>query len=369
VSRAADVVVVQTNLPDYRAGFFELLCRRLDSRLLLLSGEDDFAAHVQPLTSVPYGRTRNRFLAGRRLMWQSGVVWPVLRARVAVLIINPRLLSVWAALLLRKMLGRRTVLWGHAWPRRGRGTRSDHVRHIMRRLADTLIVYTETEAAELRACMPGADVVAAPNALYSLADLARADPSGRRRDFLCVGRLVPEKKPGLLLSAFLLARDRLPADVRLVFVGDGPLHDELVAGAKGAADRIVFEGHVSELEKLAPAYADALATVSPGYVGLSLTQSLCFGVPMLIGRQEPHSPEIEAAVEGQNACFFESDSPEALASLLVSVFQQRDDWVARRRSIAEVARRAYTVEAMVERFISALRLNERGAPSSPRLRL
>lgn len=50
-------------------------------------------------------------------------------------------------------------------------------------------------------------------------------------------------------------------------------------------------------EDIYDVYANALVSVSPGYVGLSLTQSLSFGVPMLIAIDEAHVPEIDAALD------------------------------------------------------------------------
>jgi glycosyltransferase involved in cell wall biosynthesis len=361
---ANDVVVVQTNIPDYRAPFFELLRDRLGSRFLLVSGSDDFAESARHVDSQPHLRARNRYLAGRRLLWQSGVIGPVFRANVAVLILNPRILTVWLALVVRRAGRKRTVLWGHAWPRQGRRAKSDVVRQVMRRLADTIIVYTETQARELREHMHEVDVVAAPNALYRAAELEPAATTTEPRDFVCVGRLVAAKKPDLLLEAFCRAAPRLPANVRLVFVGEGPLRPVLEQRAQqaGLAARVLFRGHVSTVDDLRAVYAEAIASVSPGYAGLSLVQSLGFGVPMLVARDEPHAPEIEAAVEGVNVEFVPSDSPDALASALVGAAERRKEWLVRRPEIVESIRRAYSIDAMVQAFVAALRLDNRPAP-------
>jgi glycosyltransferase involved in cell wall biosynthesis len=357
---AATVVVVQPLIPDYRERFYRLLSQRLGSRLLLIAGTEDFAPALRHIDSVPGIRARNHYVLGRRLLWQSRVLRPAVRADIAVLVLNPRILTVWVVLVLRRLRGRRTVLWGHAWPRKGQESRTDRLRHLMRRLADTLVVYTETEARELRELMPGADVIPAPNALYSEDEMGLITPPRRPHDFVYVGRLVAAKKPGLLLEAFQLALPRLAGDVRLVFFGDGPLRAmlESKASQEGIQDRVVFAGHVSEIETLRRAYAWAIASVSPGYVGLSLIQSVGFGVPMLAARNEPHAPEIEAAVEGDNTYYFPSDSANALASALVSFADNRDYWLTRREEIATRTRLTYSVEAMVESFIMALRLDE-----------
>ncbi len=140
-----------------------------------------------------------------------------------------------------------------------------------------------------------------------------------------------------------------------MLVGDGPLRDELERTTRAAAtDRVVFRGEVTDYESLRDVYDTALCTVSPGYVGLSLIQSLWFGVPAIIARDEPHSPEIEAAQEGQNAVMVESDSVTALRDALLHMAGERDDWLARRPAIASSCVDRYSVESMVSSLARAL---------------
>jgi glycosyltransferase involved in cell wall biosynthesis len=292
------------------------------------------------------------FLVGRRLVWHAlpRSAWT---ADVVMAELNPRILSTWALLLARRLMPRRrTILWGHAWPRRGRGARTDGLRHLQRRLASSLVTYTEQQRLDLARRMPRKHIIAAPNALYRKETMAPKDPSTEATDFVYVGRLVEQKKPRLLVEAFLAARDELPAGTRLVIVGDGPLRAELEQRCAGAP-QVVFRGHVGDEDVLADIYARAIASVSPGYVGLSITQSLGFGVPMIVADDEPHSPEIEAAVEGRNAMFFTSGSVDALRHALLAVAKAREAWMARRAAISNDAAARYSVEAMVERLVTA----------------
>lgn len=355
-TRPSRVVVLQTTIPDYRSRFFTDLSRRLESSLVLLSGNEDWESGVEPAGDVPHLGVHNTFFARRKLLWQSGAAQHLITADVAVIPLNPRNVTSWLALVARRLRGKRTLIWGHAWPRRGRTSKTDYVRGIMRRLANTLIVYTETEARELAAAHPHVDVVSAANALYRKRELTPAITTKPPGDLVCVARLTPAKKPGLLLDAFLLALQSLPADTRLVFVGDGQLRAELTAQSEHARveDRVVFAGHRSTLEGLRAVYAHAVASVSPGYAGLSLIQSLGFGVPMIIARDADHAPEIEAAIEGDNAVYFSPNSPEALASAIVAVVEDRRYWVSRRADIAESVKSRYTIDAMVESFVNAL---------------
>jgi 1,2-diacylglycerol 3-alpha-glucosyltransferase len=89
-------------------------------------------------------------------------------------------------------------------------------------------------------------------------------------------------------------------------------------------------------------------------VGLSAVQAMAYGVPMLVSRNEPHSPEIEACLEGETADFFETNNADALAEKLFEFLRPDSHWFQRRASIADFIARNYTFEGMVEAFATAV---------------
>jgi glycosyltransferase involved in cell wall biosynthesis len=357
ISPSHSIAFLQATIPDYRVPLVAALGDRLSGRLTVVCGDEDFSENVtRGRALVDFVPVANVFLLGRRLLWQRRTVRLLTKPSTAMLELNPRILNTWLILAGRRLRGRRTVLFGHAWPRRGPDARSDSVRHLMRRLSDAIIVYTDTQAAELERRMPGHSVRAAPNALYPRA-LAVTNPERRLgRDVIVVGRLVDRKKPLLLVDAFADSASSLPKDTRLVFVGDGPLRKAILqhAHATGLDDRVDLTGHVTDFEQLRELYARALVSVAPGEVGLSLTQSLWFGVPVLVARDEMHGPEIEAAIAGTNAEFFASDSPEALSAALVDAFSRRDELLARAPAIAAACVERYSLEAMVDAIVDVV---------------
>ena len=355
------VVVVQTTIPDYRRPFFDALTAELGHNLELLSGDEDWDTDIAHVHDVPHTRVRNVFLARRQLLWQVGAVKSLLAGDIAVVGLNPRVLTSWVALLGRGLMGRRTLVWGHAWPRRGPSSRTDRLRGLMRRLASTIVVYTETEARHLGSRSPRIDVVAAPNALYRRRELGPSPTTGEVTDLVYVGRLTGSKRLELLIEAFLAAGADLPEDVRLIIVGEGTLRSGLEAQARSSplGGRIAFTGHVSSVDQLRDIYARAIASVSPGLVGLALIQSLGFGVPMILPRDADHGPEIEAAIEGVNVVVFPSESCAGLAAAIVSVIRDRDDCLARRPQIASPILDRYSIERMAASFVDALRLEAR----------
>lgn len=357
IRRNIKIVLLQTAIGDYRQKVLDILVSDLGNNFYVMAGREYFDPTVKTGISLGarFSFAKNHFFLQRKLLFQTGIWRRALQADVLIMEMNPRIISVWCLLFLRKMFFKPTVLWGHAWPREGKYSRSDYVRHMLRSLGDVIIVYTETQASELRLRMPHKKIVAAPNALYSVKDM-RASDSANIRDFIYVGRLVSTKKPSLLLKAWEMAIEELPTDSRLVFVGDGPekTHLEKQVVEKRLQKRVIFTGHISDLEKLRALYANSLASVSPGYVGLSITQSFAFGVPMIIARDENHSPEIEAAVAEVNSHFFNSDSPEDLARVLVKIDKERDLWMKKRATIADDCISRYSAELMARRIIEAV---------------
>lgn len=353
---ASDVVLVQTALADYRQRVLEELDAGCGS-FVALSGRHYFDPSVE--TRVKLGArhrvVENRFLLGRRILWQHSVLSTAIRADVALLELNPRILSTWAILTCRRLVGKRSVIWGHAWSRSGRRPFSCLVRRMLWRLAGVVVMYTRAQAEEVASTGTRALVFAAPNALYSRSVIGAGD--SRPGGFLIVGRLVDDKKPFLALDGFLSALDQLgDDDRRLVFVGDGPLRHSLhhAVATAGAERYVSFLGHIGDLESLRCLYDGALASISPGYVGLSIVQSVSFGVPMVVADHESHAPEIEAAQVGFNCVYFRSDDAHALAEALTGMSSRRSAWIARRPAIASACANEYSVESMTIGLFSAI---------------
>ena len=352
------VVLIQPFIGDYRQNVLNLLVENWGEDFQVFTGTNFFDPTVKTDVVLRKNlfRARNHFFLGRRLLFQTGLWKAALKADVLIMDMNPRNISNWLILFLRRWKKRKTVLWGHAWPRNGRDSRSDKLRGVLRGLGDVILCYTETQAQELRAIMPHTKILAAPNALYLRRDIGAVQAETVDK-FIYVGRLVAEKKPDLLLRAWAKAMLEIPAPAQLLFVGDGPMRKILEAQARELKieDRTRFVGHISDLERLREFYAASVASFSPGYVGLSITQSFAFGVPMGIARDEPHAPEIEAAIEGENCLFFPSDSPEKLADVMLRFFRDREQWLQKRAVITQDCAQRYSAELMAERIVEATR--------------
>jgi glycosyltransferase involved in cell wall biosynthesis len=221
----------------------------------------------------------------------------------------------------------------------------------MLRLADAVLVYTEQEQRQL-SHLTDRPVFLAGNAAVSRSFSLGSQPNPI--DVLQVGRLVADKKPNLTLEAWFEIQARLPSRARLLFVGDGPLREELESAAAGrpGAERVIFLGSVFDRRSLAKLYAGALVSVSAGYGGLSVTESLSHGVPIVIADRETHSPEVALASD-ENSRFFSANDRSALARVLVDIFEHREHWISRRYEISQAALGKYSIESMAQGFLAA----------------
>ncbi|WP_428820438.1 glycosyltransferase family 4 protein [Microbulbifer sp. MCCC 1A16149] len=347
-------LLVQTAIGDYRQKVMDELVARLGSDLFVLVGNEYFEESTKTRVSLPDNMSviSNVFLISRKFLFQPSAIVPSIKAKKLIMELNPRIISVWFVLIARILLLRRTVLWGHAWPRGGKNKRSDVVRGLMRQLASHVLVYTDTQKCELKEKMPRKSISSAPNSIFSSADMWVPD---RTRDkFIYVGRLVSAKKPRLMIRAYREALEiRELGD--LIVIGDGPERKrcESLAAELGIEDRVKFLGHEADVNRLRELYAESVASLSPGYVGLSITQSFSFGTPMIISDDEPHAPEIEAASKNVNCLFFEADSLEDLARKMVAFWDGRSDWSRKSSSIIENCKERYSAEVMAERILEA----------------
>jgi glycosyltransferase involved in cell wall biosynthesis len=347
------LVIIQTVTPDYRAIFFKNIYNSLQGRFELYSGDFYFEPTVTSYKTIKRKRVKNIFLFNRKLLFQKGIWHLVFKNDVIVLELNPRIISNWIFFITRWVLNKETYSWGHAWGRKGINSRTDFLRNLMRSLSNGVIVYTNEQKVELQNKMPQKKIISAPNSLFSRSEMTLSEDVGIRENIISVCRLVPKKKILFLVKSFLKGIEKLPNNTNLIIVGDG---DEKVKIEKFINDhkltnRVKLLGHISDYNQLKELYSKAYFSVSSGYIGLSVTQSFGFGVPMLVSKDENHSPEIEAVIAGKNAVFFKTDDKDDFIRKIVKVFEECNYWNKERKNILEFCKENYSSEAMAKVFI------------------
>lgn len=353
--QSSKLVIVQTVTPDYRADFFKEIEKNLKGQFELYGGSHYFDPSIKSDRTIFKRHIKNYFLFNRKLLFQTGIWHLLFKDITLVLEMNPRIISNWIFLITRKILNKETILWGHAWSKSGKESTPEKLRNLMKHVSSKIVVYSNTQKKELKETMPEKVILAAPNALISVAKMTTLIPK-KEFNLIYVGRLTKHKKPLFLAKAFAENVNKYPANTKLIIVGDGveKLKIEEYIITNNLENRIELKGHIGDYETLRNLYATSLFSISPSLAGLSITQSFSFGVPMLISEKEQHGPEIEGINPDVNALYFESNNIEDFNKVLINAFKNREYWCNQRENIVRFCKNSYSIEAMAKTFINLI---------------
>src|SRR5438093_1718401 len=145
-----------------------------------------------------------------------------------------------------------------------------------------------------------------------------------RKIILCVGRIVREKGIFTLLEALDKLRTR-GKDVSLVFVGEGPLKEDLAKEVlrRRLSDRVKITGFVDQ-ETLVSLYNSCDASVLPSHYepfGMVALEAMASRVPVVVSDVGGLSEIVEDGVTGVKV---PSSDPHALAEGILRVLDNRE---------------------------------------------
>ena len=198
-------------------------------------------------------------------------------------------------------------------------------------------------------------------------DVARLDDRRLRRDVAreqlaipspnyvigMVGRLHPEKRPQLALTAFAAAT--LPADAQFVFVGDGALRGQLesLAVSLGVGSRVRFAGHVPDAARYMTAFDTLLVASGPTEAfGMTLLEAMFAGVP-IVSSDMPGPRSVLG-----DGIYFTGDEPRRLAAALERCAALPDEERERMRSAQRArAEREFSTTAVAADYRRLLNMD------------
>lgn len=287
-------------------------------------------------------------------MWQIGV--PSLRlgqSDIVILPANPRYLSSFALLIRMRLVGAKTVLWGHYRSSTSRSWRMA-LRLLLARLAHAMLFYTAQEVCEYRRGFGKKD----RRPIGALNNGINVDPvrlyrspyaiSHRDRAIFFVGRLTAKADSPLLLEA--LAKPACNGIV-LHIVGTGKNEGRLREQAEdlGLADRVVWHGASTDEAAIAAVANRCRLFVYPGEVGLSLIHAMAYGLPCVV-HDDPvrHMPEIAAFSAENTGRAFVRGNAEHLANVLAGLIDDADELERFSRQCIELTDRKFNTQSMAE---------------------
>lgn len=168
-----------------------------------------------------------------------------------------------------------------------------------------------------------------------------------RNTAIFVGGLYPDKRLDFLIAAADRVRAAVP-DFELVIVGGGV---ELEKAKTFAADRpwLTVTGPLFGHDKLA-LMRGARLFLMPGLVGLAVLDAAALGLPVVTTAYPWHSPEIAYLEDGITGVIVPDwESVEAYADAVIGLLRAPES-LAEMAAAARSVSKAYTVEAMADRF-------------------
>ncbi len=347
-------VLIQMSIDSYRQKFLEELKSISDTKIFV--GKNHFSDQVKTRVSLDYQPVRNLFLFRRKLAFQIGTLTPGIWAKKVVIEMNPRVLSNWLILLIRRILLKESTLWGHFLGRQDNQVSQGLGRRLMIVLAGgSLIAYTESEGIKFQQAWPHKKVSVAPNSLVRECEM-NFNGNSDRHDFVYSGRLSMDKNPDILLRAFarFLSLNESPSKLHIVGDGEMEVSMKLMADNLGLTNRVVFHGFISDHHELMKIYDKCISAVIAGFVGLSAVQALGFGVPLIYPAKSKyaHAPEVEL-LHSKNSIVSGNDYT-GFTLALISAYNERAFWKEMGPMIVQELKTKHTVERMSSGFLNAI---------------
>jgi glycosyltransferase involved in cell wall biosynthesis len=186
---------------------------------------------------------------------------------------------------------------------------------------------------------------------------ARLDIENDAVLFLSVAKFIPKKRPLDLLQAFSQLVSETDHDVHLLFVGDGPMRDELERHihAEKLDHSVTLAGFVNQ-SQLPAYYAAADALVLPSGPmetwGLVVNEAMSAGLPVIVSDAVGCAPDL--VEQERNGFVFPYRDTEALASRMNQLThlsrEERKAWGEHSREIID----DFSSEAVAESLGRAL---------------
>ena len=368
------VLMIHRIFPTYRKPIYDRLAAVYD--YILLHGKND--AGIQ-LADTGYSRTIKAFQYTKNptnLLLESFSPLFKFRPKAVIHESSIGMLTILPMYVCAKMLGAKFILYGHGYNRfngfNPRKSWADKYRAFLMRIADAVVIYTETDKRMLSEFADSKKIFVAQNTLDATTFTPikkRLDAEGKaavkarlgfthKYNLTFIGRMLDEKMPDKVLEVFAILNKKLPHQIGIHFLGGGDVsHLEAVVKAKNWTYDVKFYGSVYDDAKTGAFLFASDLMIMPGYLGLAVNHAFLFDCPVVSFSQTTegpfHSPEIEYVKEGETGFLIPELSVSIMARKIESYLQ---DAVLQLDMVFNIKKRmaALTPELMVKGFTDAV---------------
>lgn len=249
--------------------------------------------------------------------------------------------------------GKSKFIWWGAWITKT--FIANKIRLYFTKKADANIFYTyEAKKDFVGLGVPDGNLFVANNT-FDVGTRIKSYENINKNRILFVGSLDKRKQNDVLIKAFCNVLPMIPKDIVLTFVGNGVEEGFLrtLTKERGLDTRIEFVGRINEPEKLQGYYKEAIIAVSFGQAGLSVLQSLGFGVPFITKINAISGGEKSNIKNGING-FFSEDSQTSLENTLIKICNNIELAREMGKNAYEYYSKYCTMENMVQGFVDAI---------------
>lgn len=362
------VLFQQPILAPYRLKAFQELANHPDFDVTFVYGQAMAGSGLQSLTDEKSIKTRiveNVYIGHGKVRYQRGLLqaFHEIKPDIVVIPLNPRNLSLWPLELAARRAGCRIVRWGHGIRPRGR------FKHLYARMAQradaTVCYYNEGADALVALGVDRRKVSAAWNSIDTcrIAEVRDSSYTEQRDTIISIGRLVPQKRPMLLLEVAKMFKQSGRTE-KFVFVGGGPETSKMEAfiAENELQDTVTIRQETYDESEIAEVFNRSAVCACPGQVGLNGIHAMAYGVPVLYADAEEHGPEIETVKAGDWSRPFAAGDAQSLHDELVKMLGSKSEWVVQSQLAMEHINKNFSAQTMAENLAKAMRGTEGAAP-------
>lgn len=146
-----------------------------------------------------------------------------------------------------------------------------------------------------------------------------------KKHFLFVGTLYKQKKLNELLEAYKQYIQITDKILPLVIIGDGDEKVNMINWIKqeNLEENIVFTGQINNQQTLKLYYQDSVACISPGQAGLTVLNSMAYGVPFVTSEDAITGGEIFNIKNNENGFIYNGETKE-LAGIMKKLAEDNE---------------------------------------------
>ena len=164
--------------------------------------------------------------------------------------------------------------------------------------------------------------------------------------YINVARQDENKNQRMLIKSFAKAKKECGA-LRLILVGDGPLHEELKCEVKqlGIDDSVIFTGNVSDVETY---YAQSDVFVLCSYreaMPLSVLEAMAAGLPIISSRVGGM-----VDVVADNGLLLEENMEEKLTAAMLQLYNERTELGHMKKASRRIVQ-SYSAQEMADQYM------------------